>query len=167
MVAFVSVALTAGAWSAERAGAQSPPEQRKCVSIHEVHPTLTAHDAQSTAAPVGYRVYSLADVPGEQMFVREEPLIHSREVAEARPDLDKQTKQPIVTLRLDDAGKRKFGQFTSANVKRPLAVVIGGQVITAPMIQTPILGGSFQISGSFTVDDARKLAETISSGKCR
>lgn len=119
------------------------------------------------AVPAGYRVIPQADVAGEGMLIREEPLIHSGEVAESQTGLDQQTKQPIVSLRLDEAGKRKFGQFTSANVKRPLAIVVGDEVISAPVIQTPILGGSFHISGSLSPDDARKLAETIASGRCR
>ena len=62
------------------------------------------------------------------------------------------------------AGARKFGNFTKDNVGRPFAIVLDDKVISAPVIREPILGGSGQISGSFTVETATQLAIQLRSG---
>src|SRR5690606_29361474 len=83
---------------------------------------------------------------------------------DAQPGFDSQTNQPIITFRFDQSGSRKFGRFTQANVGRPFAIVLDGKVLSAPVIQTAILGGTGQISGNFTVDSANKLAVQLRSG---
>jgi preprotein translocase subunit SecD len=71
-----------------------------------------------------------------------------------------------VIFRFGADGTRKFAAFTRDNVGRPLANVVDGKVISAPIIQTPILGGSGQISGNLSAGDAEQLADRIRSGAC-
>src|SRR5204863_4301993 len=71
---------------------------------------------------------------------------------------------PIVTFKFNTVGARKFGQATQQNVNRPFAIVLDNEVISAPVIREPILGGSGQISGSFTVQGANDLAILLRAG---
>jgi SecD/SecF fusion protein len=85
-------------------------------------------------------------------------------VRDARMGYDPNTAQPLVQFKLDDSGARKFGEMTRDNVGRRLAVVLDGKVITAPVIRTPITGGSGEISGSFTSSEAADLAVLLRAG---
>ncbi|MEL6219544.1 MAG: protein translocase subunit SecD, partial [Pseudomonadota bacterium] len=71
---------------------------------------------------------------------------------------------PVVNFRFDTFGSRVFGEFTSANVGQLFATVLDGQVITAPRIQSPILGGAGFIEGNFTTESATQLAILLRSG---
>ncbi|MGH6895676.1 MAG: protein translocase subunit SecD [Geminicoccaceae bacterium] len=72
--------------------------------------------------------------------------------------------QPVVSFRFDSVGARKFGNVTRDHVNDLLAIVLDGQVISAPRIDEPILGGSGIIRGSFTVQEANELAILLRAG---
>jgi preprotein translocase subunit SecD len=69
-----------------------------------------------------------------------------------------------VSFRFNTSGARKFAQATQENVGRPFAIVLDNKVISAPVIREPILGGSGQISGNFTVESANNLAILLRGG---
>ncbi|MEC8177604.1 MAG: protein translocase subunit SecD, partial [Pseudomonadota bacterium] len=69
-----------------------------------------------------------------------------------------------VNFRFDSIGAKKFGEVTRANVGRPFAIVLDDKVISAPVIQTAILGGAGRITGSFTVQEANDLAILLRAG---
>jgi preprotein translocase subunit SecD len=71
----------------------------------------------------------------------------------------------VVSFRFNTAGTRKFARATQENVGKPFAIVLDSEVISAPIIREPILGGSGQISGSFTVEQANDLAILLRSGE--
>lgn len=71
---------------------------------------------------------------------------------------------PVVTFRFNNLGAKKFGDVTKANVDKPFAIVLDNQVISAPVIREPILGGSGQISGNFSVEEANDLAILLRAG---
>ena len=77
---------------------------------------------------------------------------------------DRQTGRPMVTFAFDHAGAITFAEITSTHIGQRFAVVLDGEVLTAPVIQSAILGGKGQISGNFTVDEAQTLAVLLSSG---
>ncbi|MDE0373012.1 MAG: protein translocase subunit SecD, partial [Rhodospirillales bacterium] len=81
----------------------------------------------------------------------------------AAPVID-QNNQPVVSLRFDAAGARRFGDLTTENVGRRFAIVLDGRVISAPVIREPIPGGSGQISGNFTFETASDLALLLRAG---
>lgn len=70
----------------------------------------------------------------------------------------------VVRLEFNDEGKKLFSDITSANVGKPVAIILDGQVISAPTVQTAITDGVAIISGNFTVDEARQLASRLNSG---
>ena len=77
---------------------------------------------------------------------------------------DQQTGQVVVTFRFDNVGAREFADVTKDNVGHRFAIVLDKKIITAPVIQTPIMGGSGQITGNFTVQSANDLAVLMRAG---
>ena len=86
------------------------------------------------------------------------------DLTDAQPGFDQRTNEPIVSFRFNTSGARKFAQVTQENVGKPFAIILDNQVISAPVIREPILGGSGQISGSFTVESANDLAILLRAG---
>jgi preprotein translocase subunit SecD len=134
------------------------------LTFHEVHTSVSAQDASTGRIQPGYKIYPGAGKKEEPQLLREIPVVRGDELVDAQPAFDSRTGQPIISFRFNNAGARKFGKFTKDNVGRPFAIVLDDQVISAPTIQEPILGGSGQISGSFTVETANQLAIQLRSG---
>ena len=97
-------------------------------------------------------------------IVEKRSIISGENLIDAQPGFDPQTKQPIVNFRFDSQGARKFGKVTSDNVGKPFAIILDNEVISAPIINEPILGGSGMISGGFSVTEANDLAILLRSG---
>jgi preprotein translocase subunit SecD len=91
-------------------------------------------------------------------------LVSGGDLTDAQPGFDQRTNEPIVSFRFNTSGARKFAEVTQQNVGKPFAIVLDNQVISAPVIREPILGGSGQISGSFTVQSANDLAILLRAG---
>mgnify|MGYP001271184289 FL=1 len=96
--------------------------------------------------------------------VERRSIIGGENLVDAQPGFDSQTNQPIVNFRFDGQGSRKFGKITTDNVGKLFAIVLDNAVISAPIINEPILGGSGMISGSFTVQEANDLAILLRAG---
>jgi preprotein translocase subunit SecD len=85
-------------------------------------------------------------------------------LVDAQPTYDQRSGQPVVSFRFDSVGAKRFAETTRANVGKPFAIVLDERVISAPVIREPILGGSGQISGNFTVQSANDLAVLLRAG---
>ncbi|MGE0764937.1 MAG: protein translocase subunit SecD [Hyphomicrobiaceae bacterium] len=135
------------------------------LSFHEVNPQVSVEEArQQGRPPAGWQIFP-SDEPGDPAYLLSQtPVVPGDELVDAQPGFDQQTNQPIITFRFNQQGARKFGRFTQANVGRPFAIVLDGKVLSAPVIQTAILGGTGQISGNFSVDSANTLAVQLRSG---
>jgi SecD/SecF fusion protein len=134
------------------------------LSFHEVHPSLTAKEAKAGRIPPGYRVYPASDrLEGEQLL-RETPVVRGDELTNAQAGFEPKTGVPIVDFTFNTSGARKFGRFTGAHVGQPFAVVLDGEVLSAPVIRTAIEGGRGYIEGNFTTETANKLAIQLRSG---
>ncbi len=90
--------------------------------------------------------------------------VEGEHLVDAQPAFDGQTNEPIVSFRFDQQGAVRFGRLTQENVGRPFAIVLDEEVVSAPRINEPILGGSGQISGQFTTQEANDLAIVLRSG---
>jgi preprotein translocase subunit SecD len=90
--------------------------------------------------------------------------ISGDKLVRADPTVNQQTNQPAVSIQFDTEGGQKFARMTQQNTKKLFAIILDGQVISAPIIEEPILGGQSQISGSFTTDSANQLAIALRSG---
>ena len=98
-----------------------------------------------------------------QYVVRKRVMVSGERLVDAQPSFD-ENGRPSVTFRFDSAGAKRFGETTQANVDRPFAIVLDGSVVSAPVIREPILGGSGQITGRFTVPEAQDLAVVLRAG---
>jgi len=96
--------------------------------------------------------------------LRNQVLVTGQNLVDAQPSFDQRTGEPVVTFRFDAAGATRFGKVTQENVGLPFAIILDNKVISAPVIREPILGGTGQISGHFTVQEANDLAVLLRSG---
>ena len=85
-------------------------------------------------------------------------------LTDARAGFDQMSNQPVVSFRFDNLGARQFGDITRVNVGKPFAIVLDQKVLSAPVIREPIIGGSGQISGGFTVQQTSDLAALLRAG---
>ncbi|HSH15308.1 MAG TPA: protein translocase subunit SecD, partial [Verrucomicrobiae bacterium] len=82
-------------------------------------------------------------------------------VQNARVDRDQFTSRPQIALEFNSEGAQLFGQITTDNVNRRMAIILDGKLASAPNINEPILGGRAQISGSYTEKEAFELANVL------
>ena len=94
--------------------------------------------------------------------VKKTPELEGEHLVDARANVEK--FKPVIQFRLNSAGGAKFAKITEANVGQPLAIVLDEKVLTAPIINEPILGGTGIISGKFTLDEAQETADLLRSG---
>ncbi|MGD0190135.1 MAG: protein translocase subunit SecD [Rhizomicrobium sp.] len=98
------------------------------------------------------------------MVVERRIIVNGVHLKVARPDFSSQSGLPDIQFSFDTVGAKEFGDATSANVGRKFAIVLDNEIITAPTIQSPILGGNGEIDGNFTVQETNDLATIIQSG---
>ncbi len=122
-----------------------------------------AQAQQGQVPPEDDLLYS-ASQPKTPYLVEKRVLVSGADLTDAQPGFDQRTSEPIVSFRFNTSGARKFAQVTQENVGKPFAIVLDNEVISAPVIREPILGGSGQISGSFTVQSANDLAILLRAG---
>ena len=123
-----------------------------------------AFTAQRQGAPAGTEVLFMADDLARPVLVERRAMLSGENLVDAQPAFEQFSNRPIVTFRLDTQGARRFGEVTSKNVGRPFAIILDGKVISAPVINEPILGGSAQITGTFTIEEANDLAILLRAG---
>jgi len=85
-------------------------------------------------------------------------------LTEARVNIDQRFNEPYVSISFDSTGAKLFEQITANNVKKRMAIILDGNVYSAPSIQERIAGGNAQITGSFTMQEAKDLAIVLRSG---
>jgi preprotein translocase subunit SecD len=130
-----------------------------------VDQTVPADQALQGRVPGESELLKGTKAENNQPYVIEKRVIVSGEdLTDAQPGFDQRTSEPIVTFRFNTSGARRFAQVTQENVGRPFAIVLDNEVISAPVIREPILGGSGQISGNFTVESANQLAILLRAG---
>jgi preprotein translocase subunit SecD len=129
---------------------------------------LSADPAQVAQgqAPAGSQVLAFADPKdGVGIAVHRRVMISGDQLIDATQGFEQQSNRPVVNIKFDSQGGRRFARTTQENVGKPFAIILDGKVLSAPRINEPILGGSAQISGNFTVETANELAIALRSGK--
>jgi protein-export membrane protein SecD len=130
-----------------------------------VDPSANAVEiAASKKVPPGDELVYSDGEPPIPYVLKDQVLVSGENLVDAQPGFDQRTGEPVVTFRFDQAGAKRFGRVTQENVGLPFAIVLDNKVISAPVIREPILGGSGQISGNFTVQKANDLAVLLRSG---
>lgn len=103
-------------------------------------------------------------LPSERFRLEKRIALKGERVSDAKMAFNPDTGEPVVTFRLDKEGARRFAGMTQDNIGRPLAIVLDGKVITAPVIRSAITGGSGEISGAFSTEEAHDLALLLRAG---
>ena len=130
-----------------------------------VDETATPEQLAQGRGPIGTQVLPYPDLgQGGRIAVQRRAMVTGDRIVDASQQFDPQTNEPVVVIRFDGAGALSFGRATSENVRERFAIVLDNVVISAPVINEPILGGSAQITGSFTVASANELAISLRSG---
>jgi preprotein translocase subunit SecD len=101
---------------------------------------------------------------GSSIAVKRLGGIRGDTLTDAKQSFAPQTNEPVVNIQFNGQGADKFGRLTTENVNKPFAIILDGQVLSAPNINEPILGGSAVITGGFTVESANQLAIQLRSG---
>jgi preprotein translocase subunit SecD len=118
---------------------------------------------QAGRAAPGTQILPMAD--GGRIAVVRRAMVNGDQLVDAQQAFDQTSNEPVVNIRFDSRGSHAFARVTRENVGKPFAIVLDEVVLSAPNINEPILGGSAQISGSFTVQSATDLAVQLRSGK--
>ncbi len=127
------------------------------------HPVVRrTSDANADAGPRNVKYPSL-DEEGTFYVLEETPVVTGEELVDAQPAFD-QNGRPAVNFRFNPTGARKFGDYTAENIGSPFAIVLDSEVISAPVIQSHIPGGSGIITGNFTVEESTQLAVLLRAG---
>ena len=149
---------------------ESDPEKLKEIigqtaklTFQMVDETADLGQAQAGLVPPGSVL-----VPGDQFqpfyVLKRRAVVTGEMLTDAQGTFDQQTGQSVVSFRFNGLGARKFGEATTANVGKRFAIVLDNKVISAPVINSPIQGGSGQITGNFTAETANDLAILLRAG---
>jgi preprotein translocase subunit SecD len=125
-----------------------------------------AEQLQSGRAPIGSQILPYAEGgPNARIAVKRRAIITGDMIADASQGFDQNDGRPVVNIRFDGNGSRRFARVTQENVNKPFAIILDNVVISAPNINEPILGGTAQIAGRFTVESANQLSISLRSGR--
>ena len=123
--------------------------------------TDSAEAAQGRAPP-GSQI--LSSVDGAPVVVRRRAILTGDQLVDSQVTQD-ENGRPAVNFRFDSTGGRRFAQVTQENNGKPFAIILDNKVISTPVINEPILGGSGVITGNYTVQAANEFAILLRSGK--
>ena len=129
--------------------------------------TALPENVAAGIAPPGSEIFPYAPGSGREgsfEAVRRLGGIRGDNLTSATAGVSPETNQNVVNIGFDTQGGAKFAKLTRENVGKPFAIILDGQVLSAPNINEPILGGRAQISGSFTAESANNLAIALRSG---
>ncbi len=134
------------------------------LNFHLVNESVNPLEMTPGRVPAGFRlVPSAPNNRGQANYViTRRAVVGGDTLVDAQPQFDQ--GRPIVSFRFDSVGGKRFGDITTQNVGKQLAIVLDDQVISAPVIQSAIVGGSGVITGSFTVQEATDLALLLRAG---
>jgi preprotein translocase subunit SecD len=126
-----------------------------------VDQSVSAADLQAGHAPIGSQVLRMQS--GAPIAVQRRAIITGSQLTKAKQGYG-QSNEPDVEIEFNAEGGKRFAEVTRENVNKPFAIILDNVVISAPNIETPILGGAASIHGSFTVESAQQLAIALQSG---
>jgi protein-export membrane protein SecD len=133
-----------------------------------VDESADAAEAERGIVPIGDELLKSAPakngVTPPPMVVERRILVAGDRLTDAQQGFDPQTQEPDVIFKFDTVGAREFGDASKDNVGKRFAIVLDNQIIEAPVIREPILGGSGDITGNFTVQSANDLAVLLRAG---
>ena len=133
------------------------------MSFHLVNENITHEQMMLGRAPSGTEFLPYMNMPWQSVPVYSRIEVSGDSLKDSQADFD-QNNMPVVSTVLDASGARKFAKLTTEHVGERFAIVLDGQVLSAPVIREPIPGGRGQISGGFALQEAKDLAVLLRSG---
>jgi preprotein translocase subunit SecD len=149
-------------------GVDNPDELKKLIGqtarleFKLVDLSANPNDVKAGHAAPGSEILPMAE-GGGAIAVKRRVMVSGDQISNATQGFD-QNGRPDIEITFDSAGARRFGRTTQENVGKPFAIILDGKVLSYPTIESPILGGNAQITGSFTVQSAHDLAVSLKSG---
>ena len=134
------------------------------LTFQMVDQTMPVQEAIEGRPPAGSTVMYSTDDPPVPYLIENRVIVSGENLVDAQASFDQRTNEPVVSFRFDSKGAQRFGAATQQNVGKLFAIILDDQVISAPQIREPILGGTGQISGNFTVQGANDLAVLLRAG---
>ncbi|KEJ95624.1 preprotein translocase subunit SecD [Pseudosulfitobacter pseudonitzschiae] len=127
------------------------------------NPVVTRTTDENASVAPGEKLVPSLDEKGVYYVIQTAPVVSGEDLVDAQPAFD-QNGGPAVNFRFDSSGARRFGDYTAENIGSPFAIVLDNEVVSAPVIQSHIPGGSGIITGRFTVEQTTKLAVLLRAG---
>ncbi|MEP5632649.1 MAG: protein translocase subunit SecD [Tateyamaria sp.] len=127
------------------------------------NPVVSRTSDSSQAPGVGNELVPSLDEPGLFYVIESAPVVSGEDLVDAQPSFD-QNGNPAVSFRFNTAGARRFGDYTAENIGSPFAIVLDDEVVSAPVIQSHIPGGSGIITGNFGIEESTNLAILLRAG---
>jgi len=127
------------------------------------NPVVGRADDANSPAGAGNEIAPSLDEEGVYYILESAHVVSGEELVDAQPSFD-QNGRPAVSFRFNPSGARTFGDYTAENIGSPFAIVLDGEVISAPVIQSHIPGGSGIITGNFGVEESTNLAVLLRAG---
>ncbi|MBB3947685.1 SecD/SecF fusion protein [Rhizobium skierniewicense] len=134
------------------------------LSFRMVDTSMPVQEAMNGRPPATSEILYSQDDPPVPYLVERRALVSGDNLVDSQASFNQQNNEPVVTFRFDSRGAQRFAQATQQNVGKPFAIILDNQVISAPVIREPIIGGSGQISGNFSVQGANDLAVLLRAG---
>lgn len=148
-------------------GEDNPSELKRVLgktaklTFHLVDEEANLERARNGYAPMGSKIVKYED-GSDVLVIKKKIVVSGDELTNAQAQF--QDAQPVIHFSFNQLGAKKFGEVTSKNRNKRLAVVLDGGVLSAPVINGPIMGGDGIISGNFTVESATELAMVLRAG---
>lgn len=125
-----------------------------------------ASDAEQGIAPPGDELLPFAAGTAQFGSIAVHRLggLRGSSIKDARQAFNSASNEPVVDIQFDDEGSARFAKLTTDNVGKPFAIILDDEVLSAPIINEPILAGRAEINGGFSVESAGRLALLLRSG---
>jgi len=141
------------------------------LKFHLVDENVSEEDISQGNIPFGSEIlYQKVQDPSGKItnkipyVIKKEALLTGDYLVDAEVRISSQFNQPYVWIKFDSAGSKLFEEITAQNIGKRFAIVLDGNVYSAPVIRERISGGEAQISGNFTMEEARDLAIVLRAG---
>jgi len=138
-------------------------EKTAQMTFHMVDTSVSINEALAGRIPPGAKLVKTDNPAEPNLLVRRRVLVDGSDLVDAQQSFN-QSGQPAVSFSFNSRGSIRFGNATAENVGRRFAILLDNESITAPVIRSPILGGSGIIDGGFTVTEANDLAVLLRAG---
>ncbi len=147
-------------------GVSDPDRIRTLIgtTAHMTFQLVDTNAAPGAPVPLGDETLPMQDDPNQQLTVFSNVSVDGADLENAQAGTDPQSGEWVINFTLNSLGSREFADVTTANVGKPFAIILDGKIIMAPNIREPITGGSGQITGNYTAQQATDLALLLRAG---